>query len=31
MTIFYRGSFATVRKGRVRATGEKVAVKIISK
>lgn len=26
-----KGSFATVRKGRVRATGEKVAVKIISK
>jgi serine/threonine protein kinase len=27
----YRGSFATVRKGKHRTTGERVAIKIISK
>jgi serine/threonine protein kinase len=29
--VLGKGSFATVRKGKHRATGEKVAIKIISK
>lgn len=31
LKLTIRGSFSTVRKGRVRATGQKVAIKIMSK
>ena len=31
LTNIYRGSFATVRKGKHRTTGDRVAIKIISK
>lgn len=30
-SVIGKGSFATVRKGKFRSTGEKVAIKIISK